>query len=79
MNVPIYVYDMAGNFKQPIFVVYDESHINMVIDVLFAGVERPSLYITTTRQHPHDGNTYSLRTPNKASHTTTPRKRKRWH
>lgn len=53
----IYVYDTREQFVNPVFVVYDMSHIDIVANVIFPSLAEHG-YITYERIHPYDENPY---------------------
>lgn len=47
----IYVYDIRTQMSEPAFVVYDESHVDKVMSVLFETNEKEHMFVTKSPVH----------------------------
>ena len=54
---PFYVYNPAGQYQSPLFVVWDEQQINIVAHAL--GFFRDDLHVSRVRLHPYERDRYT--------------------
>jgi hypothetical protein len=55
-NGPVYVYDPAGQYQEPAFVVYQLEHVQVVARAL--GWDPNDLHVSRVRLHPYERDRY---------------------
>jgi hypothetical protein len=56
----IYVYDSRQQYMEPVFVVYEEEHVDAVAQAIFGEGPRPDfLHVSYVRLHPSEKDRYA--------------------